>query len=194
VRYDHLQGDDGETESEVERDRSERAETTEALERGVPQALNREGGDADAVREPYGRAAAKKPHGAEREYRRRGDRGQRDRQLSPGDRAELRGVQASTELKALPETMRINVCNPEDEHGGDDDGDEVPEVVLEGLPSGRQGGQDDDRSVDSSRDASPGSEDKPRQRLSSAHRRIMRQSPSGMQSKGRQAIWENRKP
>jgi hypothetical protein len=194
VRHDHLQGDDGETESEVEGDGSERAEEAEALERGVPQALNPEDPYADANRQPNGRAAAKEPHGAEREHRRRGNRGQRDRKLSPCDRAELCGVKASADLEALPEAVGIHMCNPEDEHGGDDDRGQVPEVVLEGLPSGRQGGKDDDRSVDSSRDASPGSEDKPRQRLSSAHRRIMRQSPSGMQSKGRGAIWENRKP
>ena len=194
MRYEHLQGDDGETESEVERDGTERAEATEVLKRGVPQALNPEDRNADADGQPNGRAAANKPHGAKREHRRRGNRRQRNRKLPSGDRAELCGVQTPTDLKALPETMRINVCNPEDEHGGDDDGDEVPEVVLEGLPSGRQGGKDDDRSVDSSRDGSPGSEDKPRQPLSSAHARIMGSACSGMQTKGRRALWENRKP
>ena len=83
--------------------------------------------------------------------------------------------------------MRVDVCNPEDERGGDDDRREMPELMLEGLPSGRQRGKHDDRPVDRSRDRFGGSEDEPRQRLSSAHGRIMRQSALGMQSQGRPA-------
>ena len=119
--------------------------------------------------------ARNEPDGAEGEHCRRDDGRQRNRELSPGDRAQLRDVETPACLEALAEAMRVDVRNPEDEHGHDDDRREVPEIVLEGLPAGRERRKNDDRPVDRSRNAPAGAEDKSPESLSTAHARIMRQ-------------------
>ena len=71
--------------------------------------------------------------------------------------------------------MRIDVREPENDGRGDDDGNELPEIVLERPSSGGDDGEDDDRAVDRARDRRPGPEDKPPDHLDLAHGGIIRQ-------------------
>ena len=103
---------------------------------------------------------AQKAEGAQGEYCRRHDGRQRNRELSPSDHAQLRDVEPPARLEAFAEAMRVDVSNPEDQHGHDDDRREVPEIVLEGLPAGRERRSNDDRPVDRSRNAPAGAKDK----------------------------------